>query len=337
VCQAVAEYLLDCHLPGLARSALRVMAKHVKQGPEKSVFRLSSRLLAGRAAMLSEDWALAKETLAAATEIDPASPEAWTLLASLQYVQGLHKDAAQGYGLALSLLEAAGQPAPLQLYLRLGLLYLEAGEAADAREVYLRGCRAASAASGGAAGGGAAGGKQPDRRLAGVSSLWLGVGTACLRLEEFESAEQCLAEANILNNQNEKVWGYLALLCMTVSPARPAEADQALEQALRHGLQLPGLLRELGNGYVAADKLDVAEKVLRRSLAAQESNLTRARLADVLTAQNSFEAALAQYTQVLESAVDPAEKAAALEQCVDLLHTLGRAEEAKQYVAMAEA
>jgi len=316
VCQAVAEYLLDCHLPKLALKALDVMQKTVKQGVEKSVFRLSMRLLRGRQSMLCEDWPKSKETLSAATEIDPNSAEAWTLLGGLQYVQGLHKDAKESYALALKLMEQQGQPAPLQLYLRLGLLFLESGEPGAAREVYLRGCRAAVAADGA------------------VASLWLGVGTACLRLEDWEAAEQCLAEANILNNQNEKVWGYLALLCMTVSPARPSEADQALEQALRHGLQLPGLLRELGNGYVAADKLDVAEKVLRRSLAAQDSNLTRSRLADVLTAQNSFEAAFTQYRQVYESATDDQERVTALQQCADILQTLGRTEEAKEYQNM---
>jgi len=274
------------------------------------------RLLRGRQSMLCEDWPKSKETLSAATEIDPNSAEAWTLLGGLQYVQGLHKDAKESYALALKLMEQQGQPAPLQLYLRLGLLFLESGEPGAAREVYLRGCRAAVAADGA------------------VASLWLGVGTACLRLEDWEAAEQCLAEANILNNQNEKVWGYLALLCMTVSPARPSEADQALEQALRHGLQLPGLLRELGNGYVAADKLDVAEKVLRRSLAAQDSNLTRSRLADVLTAQNSFEAAFTQYRQVYESATDDQERVTALQQCADILQTLGRTEEAKEYQNM---
>jgi uncharacterized protein HemY len=115
---------------------------------------------------------------------------------------------------------------------------------------------------------------------------------------------------------------------MTVVPSRPSEADQALEQALRHGLSLPGLLRELASAYMAADKLDVAEKVFRRSLAAADSIETRSLLADVLVAQNSLEAALVQYEMIAEAVpAEPAEeKSAALQQCNDLRKTLGRPE-----------
>ena len=113
---------------------------------------------------------------------------------------------------------------------------------------------------------------------------------------------------------------------MTVVPSRPSEADQALEQALRHGLSLPGLLRELASAYRAADKLDVAEKVYRRSLAAADNVETRGLLADVLCAQNSLEAALVQYEMIYEAYTPEAavEKAAALEQCNGLRKQLGR-------------
>jgi tetratricopeptide (TPR) repeat protein len=189
VLQAVCEYLLDCNLPLVAKRALDIMGITVKQGVEKSIFRLSMRLLAGRQAMLlgPSSWEAAENALATATEIDPTSADAWTHLAALQYEKGAHAESRNSYSIALELLEKQGQPAPLQLYLRLGLLFLDEGEAVGAKEVYLKGCRAAVAADGA------------------VASLWLGVGTACLRIEEWEAAEQCLAEANILNNQNEKV------------------------------------------------------------------------------------------------------------------------------------
>jgi len=49
---------------------------------------------------------------------------------------------------------------------------------------------------------------------------------------------------------------------------RLEEADHALSQAFRLGLADPSLLREIGNCYVATGRLDVAEDVFRKSLAA---------------------------------------------------------------------
>lgn len=53
---------------------------------------------------------------------------------------------------------------------------------------------------------------------------------------------------------------------------RLQEADRALSQALGLGLADPSLLREIGNCYVAAGRLDAAEDALRKSLAADISS-----------------------------------------------------------------
>jgi len=319
VLQAVAEYSLACNLPTLSARALSMMENTIELS-DKAAYRVPLRLLKGRQAIICKKYDEAREELSAATEIEGNCAEAWELLGGLHYLQGNSAESKECYAQALSFTEAAGLTCSLQLYLRLGELYLHSGAAAAAKEVYLKGCATFA--------------DEP------VASLWLGVGITCLRLEEWDGAEQCLAEANILNNHNEKVWGYLALLCMTVEPRlsrRQSEADQALEQALRNGLQLPGLLRELGNAYVAADKLEVAEKLFRRSLAAQDSPMTRKRLADVLSAQNSAEAALTQYQRVLDSTEDGTERILLYEKCAQLLGTLGRSEEAGKYLAMCEA
>lgn len=93
---------------------------------------------------------------------------------------------------------------------------------------------------------------------------------------------------------------------------RLQEADRALSQALGLGLADSSLLREIGNCYVAAGRLDAAEDALRMSLAADVSGgngasaggdggsnggrgkgsgvgnpHTRRCLADVLSAKNS--------------------------------------------------
>lgn len=94
-----------------------------------------------------------------------------------------------------------------------------------------------------------------------------------------------------------------------VSRGRIEEADRALSQALHLGLSDASLLREIGNCYVAINRLEAAENVLRMSLAAdinckeRKANEpvstnsidgrglgnphTRRRLADVLSARNA--------------------------------------------------
>ena len=46
------------------------------------------------------------------------------------------------------------------------------------------------------------------------SVTWLGVGISCYRLGDLEQAEDALVEANILNNLDAAVWGYLSLVCL---------------------------------------------------------------------------------------------------------------------------
>ena len=47
--------------------------------------------------------------------------------------------------------------------------------------------------------------------------IFTGVGISCYRLGELSEAEQALSEANILNNTDPEVWGYLSLVCLKTS------------------------------------------------------------------------------------------------------------------------
>jgi Flp pilus assembly protein TadD len=48
------------------------------------------------------------------------------------------------------------------------------------------------------------------------SAAWLGAGIACLRLSRLADAELALAEANILDCQNPRIWAHLALVHLLV-------------------------------------------------------------------------------------------------------------------------
>lgn len=160
-----------------------------------------------RAEMLLQrgELAPAETVLLAASEAAPrprAAP-ALTLLGHAQLRQGKAAEARATYERALSL---CGAPLPAPLLLHLGAVCQSEGDAARARHLFLH-----------------------ASRLSPSCTSWLGAGVACLALELYDEAEQCLCEANILDNRRPDVWGQLALLCQRRD--RTVEAEEALEQA----------------------------------------------------------------------------------------------------------
>ena len=92
-----------------------------------------------------------------------------------------------------------GDAAVRQLY---GKILLDVGNYESAREVFLRGAK-----------------ERPN------ATLWCGAGVASLRLGEVEAAELALSEANLYDNDNAEVWGYLALVCTKLKRQQEAEAS----------------------------------------------------------------------------------------------------------------
>jgi tetratricopeptide (TPR) repeat protein len=184
------------------------------------------------------------------------------------------------------------------------------------------------------------------------SALLQQAGIACLRMERMDDCEDALLEANMLDNRNPNVWGYLSLYCLSCANNRLEEAEKALEQAIRLGLAAPALLRELATSFMSVDKLLIAEDLIRRTIAIetastvgddsniqqqQQSNISnnaaarsRKLLADILVGQNLAAKAVQEYKTVLaDPFADNSTKLSAAEACNSLLVGLGRSEEVK--------
>lgn len=61
----------------------------------------------------------------------------------------------------------------------------------------------------------------------------LGLGRVAWASNDAVLAEALLSEANVLDNQNSSVWGWLAFLCLNSEPLRDREAAASIDQALK--------------------------------------------------------------------------------------------------------
>ncbi|KND04050.1 uncharacterized protein SPPG_01495 [Spizellomyces punctatus DAOM BR117] len=254
----VAEFLIHCHAGQLAERALS--QEILESGPRVKPYLLLSQLEVQRS-----NYKLANEHLKDALSIQQDEPNVWAALGHLQYVQKLWDSAQVSYETVLSLSQ---EPTDISMvYTRLGSLYLrnavensriDVSMARLSKSMYLR-------ASG----------------IAPSTASWLGAGKACMALEDWEEAEDALAEANVLNNRNADVWAYLALLNLKLN--RSFEANQCIAQALRLGIRDADVLRTVGDDLLKTSNPNAAVECFRICLELDPDNETT---------RKSFEASL---------------------------------------------
>lgn len=317
-----AEYLLPLRQLGLAEHALRLAAAALFDTRPPKADRVRLLLLEARAFVLQSDAARATERLDSIADLDRACQPAWELRGQLAEAAGRASEARDAYELAVGSWAEDAPAAEHTLLLRLGRLYLR--EVAAMSEGATAGVPAAARALAQSA-------KEVFLRAAravGWALAWQGAGEAALRAGEREEAESALCEANVRDNYNAHVWGWLCLLCVTAVPLREAEAAQSLDQALRLGLADAALLGDVGAVYASLGKARVAEGVLRRACATGAAPATRRILGDAMAAQGNTEGALAEYSAVIAEADEAAERARAAQAAAAALAKLGRHDEA---------
>uniref|UniRef100_A0A4W4H1T5 Cilia and flagella associated protein 70 n=1 Tax=Electrophorus electricus TaxID=8005 RepID=A0A4W4H1T5_ELEEL len=154
----------------------------------------------------------------AAMQVPLMNPDIWALYGHWYYLVKDYHQAQKCYERTLDFVTDASDTH--HIYIRLGSIYLQSGEYEKAKPIYLRAC-----------------GSSPS------CFTWLGLGSACYRLGELAEAEDALTEANILDNGNPEVWGYLSLVCLKTG--RKVEAEQSYKYALKFNLPEEPLLQEI--------------------------------------------------------------------------------------------
>ncbi|XP_032896225.1 cilia- and flagella-associated protein 70 isoform X2 [Amblyraja radiata] len=163
----------------------------------------------------------AEECISEAGRINHQNSDLWALLGHLSYMKEDYAEAKEHYARTLCYVDDAFDMHCICL--RLGSIYLQEGEEESyksAKSVYLFASERAPSCL-----------------------TWLGVGIACYRLDELRDAEDALCEANILNNSNADVWGYLTLVCLKTG--RKLEAEQTYKYAIKLHLEDKQLLDEI--------------------------------------------------------------------------------------------
>ncbi|KAL4238526.1 Cilia- and flagella-associated protein 70 [Mactra antiquata] len=160
----------------------------------------------------------AEDSLNEALQFDYQNPDVWALMGHVMYLVNDTSEARNCYERTIDFVADASEMH--SVYLRLGSIYLRDERFSEAKTTFLMACK---------------------RSPSCVS--WLGVGMACYRLGELPEAEDALSEANILNNSDPEVWGYLSLVCLKTG--RKLEAEQAYKYAIKVNLEDTELLDEI--------------------------------------------------------------------------------------------
>ncbi|XP_078315723.1 cilia- and flagella-associated protein 70-like isoform X16 [Crassostrea virginica] len=171
-----------------------------------------------RLKLQKKEYKEAENSLDEALQFDYQNPDAWALMGHVKYMTNDVEASRDCYERTISFTTDAAEMH--SIYLRLASIYLQEEKFSNAKNTFLLACK---------------------RSPSCVS--WLGVGIACYRLGELAEAEDALSEANILNNTDPEVWGYLSLVCLKTG--RQLEAEQAYKYALKLNLSDYDLLGEI--------------------------------------------------------------------------------------------
>ena len=256
---------LDLKLPELASRALEY---HSKVGGEedKEFF-----LCKARASMMysTESRRMdAMDALNSAAALSKRGDVSHLVLnAQLQHKMGHFQAAAERM---LEAIDVRPQNCPLEVYLNCGQILLDRSEPAKALDIYTKACA-----------------------IRPCASTWLGVGRAYYQQGDYDRADLALREANICNNHDARVWGWLAVLAAT--QGRFEECETAARWAYKEGLQDASILAEIGRILLEKTQYRLAEAALRRSLASGAGSRSRCHLGDVLLEQGGYEEAREQY------------------------------------------
>ncbi|EGR33947.1 tetratricopeptide repeat protein [Ichthyophthirius multifiliis] len=165
------------------------------------------------------------------------------------------------------------------VFLRLGSIYLQRKSWGDAKKIFAKSVD-----------------NKPNSSLS-----WLGLGIACLRLNEKKEAEEALTQSNIYDSFNGEVWGYLALLCL-LDKSRLIQSDQCLGELIKTDVTDIILLEELGDELSNIGQYINAEIIYSKiiEIQRQKKQYQKNNLCDINVKYGKIKINLRKYKQALQ-------------------------------------
>ncbi|GMI19646.1 hypothetical protein TrCOL_g994 [Triparma columacea] len=173
----------------------------------------------------------------------------------------------------------------------------------------------------------------------GSAMAWKLMGVALAELNLAQESEGALQESLRIDSFEPTTWAHLALLLMDnvwgsegEGRSRLNEATADARQAVLQDIEDPFLLRQLGARLFNNGELDVAERLLRRSLAISRASATRKMLGEVLREQKKGEEALDNFLALMEDEeFEDEEKRDLYLMILGDMKNLGKREEAREF------
>jgi tetratricopeptide (TPR) repeat protein len=114
----------------------------------------------------------------------------------------------------------------------------------------------------------------------GYAFAWRYLGLAYMRLGEYESAEESLNEANLLDIENPQVWGYLTILCILME--RKNQALECLNEFIKGNYNDLEMLEEIGDLFFKIGEYELTAELYTKILNLDPKNINvHINLADV--------------------------------------------------------
>ena len=114
----------------------------------------------------------------------------------------------------------------------------------------------------------------------GFAFAWRYLGLAYLRLGEYESAEEALNEANLLDIENSELWAYITILCLRT--ARKNQALECLNELEKCNYNNIEILEEIGDLFFEAGEFELTAEIYNKILNINPKNINvHINLADI--------------------------------------------------------
>ena len=173
---------------------------------------------------------------------------AWILRGNAYYFQKNIFDSEESYVKAIRTKPDKTEKFDLKMLYRLGMTYIHRETWADAKTVFF----------------------QILKDNPGYSFAWRNLGYALMKLGEYDTSEEALNEANLLDIENPVVWAYLCMFCISVG--RKYQAHECLNELVRNKFSDVKILEEIGLMFYAKQEYLVAIDLFEKLIELEPNN-----------------------------------------------------------------